>query len=167
MHYTLRLNYPAPVPAVGQMLADPAFAAFAAEQTTPDGKVELVDVSGSADSGFTVTVRRKIPSSQIPAQFRAFAGAELEIRQAEVYEPEINGERKGTVALEIVGTPLIMTGTVKLVPTPDGTAQIYAGDIKVDIPFFGAAIEKAAEEPVREALAFAENAGREWLNKQT
>ena len=148
------------------MLADPAFAAFAAQQTTPDGKVELVDVAGDAESGFTATVRRTIPSSQIPAQFRALAGAELEVRQAEVWEPEIDGQRRGTVSLEILGTPLIMTGTVKLVPAPDGgTTQVYEGDIKANIPFFGAAIEKAAEEPVREALGFAENAGREWLSR--
>jgi len=149
------------------MLADPEFAAFAAQQTTPDGKVEMVDVIGSAEAGFTATVRRKIPSSQIPAQFRAFAGAELEIRQAEVYEPEINGQRRGTVALEILGTPLIMTGTVKLIPTPDGSAQVYEGDINANIPFFGAAIEKAAEEPVREALSLAESAGLTWLNKSS
>ena len=146
------------------MLADPAFAAFAAQQTTPDGKVELVDVLNTPDGGFTATVRRKIPSSQIPAQFRAFAGAELEIRQAEVWEPEVNGARRGTVALEILGTPLIMTGTVKLVSAPDGgTTQVYEGDINANIPFFGAAIEKAAEEPVREALGYAEKAGRDWL----
>jgi len=145
------------------MLADPDFARFAAQQTTPDGKVELVDIIHAPDGGFTATVRRKIPSSQIPAQFRALAGAELAVRQAEVWEPEVNGSRRGTVALEIIGTPLLMTGTVKLIPTPQGAAQIYEGDIKANIPFFGAAIEAAAEEPVREALALSEKAGRDWL----
>jgi len=148
------------------MLADPAFAEFAAQHTTPDGKIEFVDVMGTAETGFTATVRRKIPSSLIPAQFRALAGAELEVRQVEVWEPELNGHRHGTVALEILGTPLLMTGTVQLLPTADGTAQVYRGDIKANIPFFGSAIEAAAEEPVREALSLAQSAGREWLTQR-
>jgi hypothetical protein len=165
VRYSLKLNYPATVTQVGRMLADPEFAAFAAQQTTPDGKVEIVDIIGSAEAGFTATVRRKVPSSQIPSQFRALAGAELEVRQAEVWEPEANGQRHGTVALEILGTPLIMTGTVKLIPMPDGgTAQVYEGEIAANIPFFGSAIEKAAEQPVRVALALTQKAGQDWLS---
>jgi len=163
VHYTHRLTYPASVTVVGQMLADPEFAAFCAQQSTPDGQVEVVDVIGTAATGFTATVRRKVPASLIPIQFRALAGVELELRQAEVWEPEVGGERQGTVALEIVGTPLIMTGTVKLIPIDDGAAQIYEGDIKANIPFFGSAIEAAAETPVREGLDLTERAGREWL----
>ena len=165
VHYTLRLNYPASVSQVSQMLADPAFARYAAEQTTPDGKVLLVDITGDTATGFTAAVRRRIPNTWIPPQFRAFAGAEIEIRQAEVWEPEIDGQRLGTVSLEIVGTPLIMTGTVKLVPTETGTAQIYEGDIKANIPFIGAAIEAAAEQPVQEALKATQQAGNDWLSK--
>ena len=167
VHYTLRLNYPASVTEVGQMLADPEFALFAAQQTTPDGKVDLVDITGGADGAFTAAVRRRIPNTWIPPQFRAFAGAEIEIRQAEVWQPELDGQRLGTVTLEIVGTPLIMTGTVKLIPTETGTAQIYEGDIKANIPFIGQAIEAAAEQPVQEALQATQDAGLTWLKDRS
>ena len=56
-----------------------------------------------------------------------------------------------------------LTGTVTLSPDGDGTVERYAGEVKASVPLFGGAIEQAAAEAVRAALAAEESAGREWL----
>ncbi|WP_264029985.1 DUF2505 domain-containing protein [Cellulosimicrobium sp. SH8] len=164
MHLSVELRYPAAVPVVGTMLADEEFVRWRAARSGGDGAhVEQVDVTGGAVEGFTVTVRRTLPTDQIPAHVRSFVGGQLEIRQAEAWEPERAGERSGTVSLEITGAPVRLTGTVTLSPDGDGTVERYAGEVKASVPLFGGAIEQAAAEAVRAALAAEEAAGREWL----
>jgi len=126
------------------------------------------------DGGFTVTVRRKLPIAMIPPQFRPFVGSEIELRQAEVWEPEAEGRRQGTVVQEIVGTPLIVTGTVDLEPVPEGSRQTYNGEIQLQLPSFALmmmprlidSIAQAAMQPVDDALARTEKAGHHWLAKR-
>ena len=166
MHLSVELHYPAPVPTVGAMLADESFVRWRAERSGgPGAQVEQVDVTGDADSGFTVAVRRTLPTDQIPAHVRGFVGGRLEIRQVEVWEPERDGVRTGTVSLEITGAPVRLTGTVRLAdgPQPGSAAQSYRGELKASVPLFGGAIEAAAGDAVRAALAAEERAGREWL----
>ncbi|WP_454043120.1 DUF2505 domain-containing protein [Cellulosimicrobium sp. Marseille-Q8652] len=169
MHLSVELRYPAPVQEVGAMLADESFVRWRAERSGgPGAAVVQVDVTGGAAAGFTVAVRRELPTDQIPAHVRGFVGGRLEIRQAEAWEPERDGVRTGTVSLEITGAPVRLTGTVRLTPAPDdptSTVQTYTGEIKASVPLFGGAIEEAAAEAVRGALAAEERAGREWLSR--
>ena len=79
--------------------------------------------------------------------------------------------RVGTVANEIVGTPVLLLGTVELEPTPHGTMQTYQGEIKTNLPPIAAAlasgllgaISDAAVAPVDTAMDLMEQAGRDWL----
>jgi len=166
VHLSVELRYAAPVPVVGAMLADEPFVRWRAERSGgPGAQVEQVDVTGTAADGFTLAVRRTLPTDQIPAQVRSFVGGRLEIRQAEAWEPERDGVRTGTVSLEITGAPVRLTGTVRLAPgaDPGTTVQTYAGEIKASVPLFGGAIEAAAADAVRAALAAEERAGQEHL----
>ncbi|WP_340697636.1 DUF2505 domain-containing protein [Cellulosimicrobium funkei] len=166
MHLSVELRYPAPVHAVGAMLADEEFVRWRAARSGGEGAhVEQVDVTGGPDEGFTVTVRRTLPTDQIPAHVRSFVGGRLEIRQAEAWEPERDGERSGTVSLEITGAPVRLTGTVTLSPEGGGTVERYDGEVKANVPLFGGAIEQAAAEAVRTALAAEESAGLAWLSR--
>ena len=173
VRYSKTLNYPAKVSDVAAMLANPDFVRWCAEQSTPGGAIGLVDVAPREDGGFAVNVRRKLPAEHIPPQFRPFVGDSIELRQAEVWEPERGGRRRGTVAQEIVGTPVLVTGTVQLEPTSQGTRQTYQGEINVQLPPIALmmmpglieSIAQAAVQPVDDALALAEKAGHEWLAK--
>jgi hypothetical protein len=164
VHLSVVLRYPAPVDAVGALLADEEFVRWRAARSGGEGaRVEQVDVTGSEDDGFVVVVRRTLPTAQIPAHVRSFVGGELEIRQAEAWEPERDGERSGTVSLEITGAPVRLTGTVTLAPDGTGSAQTYTGEVKASVPLFGRAIEEAAVGAVRSALAAEQAATLERL----
>jgi Protein of unknown function (DUF2505) len=173
VHLSVELRLPASVQAVGAMLADESFVRWRAERSGgPGGEVQQVDVTGDAAGAFTVAVRRTLPTDQIPAHVRSLVGGGLEIRQAEAWESEHDGVRRGTVSLEIAGAPVRLTGTVRLAPDSPGdsgedgdgvTLQTYEGEVRASVPLFGGAIEEAAADAVRTALAAEERAGREWL----
>jgi len=164
VHLTVELTYPASVDDVIAMLADESFVRWRAQRTTGGGMVEQADVTGSAEAGFTVAVRRTLPTDMIPAQVRPFVGGQLEIRQAEAWEAPSGARRVGTVALEITGTPVRVTGTVALEPLPDGGArQVYDGEVRANVPLFGAVVADAAADAVRSTLEAEGRAGREWL----
>ncbi|GAA1861446.1 DUF2505 domain-containing protein [Myceligenerans crystallogenes] len=169
MHLTVDLTYPAGLDDVSAMLADERFVRWRTEQTVragaPDGgTVEQADVTGSVEGGFTVVVRRTLPTDQIPAQVRSFVGNTLEVRQAEAWESQDGGRRVGTLSVEILGAPVRITGTVRLEQLPDGgTRQTYDGDVRATVPLFGTVVEDAAARAVRTTLEAEAAAGRTWL----
>ncbi|MCA5892796.1 DUF2505 domain-containing protein [Isoptericola sp. NEAU-Y5] len=165
MHLTVELTYPADADAVAAMLADESFVRWRAERAGP-GRVEQVDVAGDPAGGFTVSVRRTLPTDLIPAQARPLVGDHLEVRQAEAWEGAASGPRVGTVAVEIAGTPVRVTGRVVLEQLPDGdTRQVYEVEVRASIPLFGATVADAAARAVRTTLEAEGAAGREWLER--
>ena len=163
MHLTVELTFPAEADEVVAMLADETFVRWRAARAA-DGTVEQVDVSGSPDAGFTVVVRRTLPTDLIPVQVRPFVGDRLEVRQAEAWEPPVGGRRVGTVAVEIAGAPVRVTGTVALERLPDGgSRQVYDCVVRASVPLFGSVVAEAAARAVRTTLEAEGAAGREWL----
>nr|WP_281360189.1 DUF2505 domain-containing protein [Isoptericola halotolerans] len=160
---TVEQTYPADVAAVAAMLADAEFVRWRAAR--PDaGAASQVDVTGDPASGFTVSLRRTLPTDLIPVQLRQLVGEHLEVRQAEAWEPEREGRQVGTVAVEIAGAPVRMTGSLLLEPLPDGgTRQVYDGEVRATVPVFSGTVEEAAGGAVRRTLEAEERAGREWL----
>lgn len=153
MHTSITLHLPLPTDAAVRLMNDPAFIRHKATQT---GSGALnVDVTVGPDGSYTSAVRRVIPSDQIPAQARSLVGSDLEIRQTEAWaEPTegTDGRRFGTVAVEIIGAPVRMTGSITLLPAEGGSTMTYEGEIKSPVPLFGASIEKAAAEAIRQTL---------------
>lgn len=166
MHLTVDLTFPANIDDVSAMLADESFVRWRAQRSTGSvsGAVEQADVTGDVATGFTVVVRRTLPTDIIPVQARPFVGAHLEIRQAEAWEAASEGRRAGTVAVEILGAPVRVTATAALVQQPDGDTRLtYAGDVRATVPLFGSVIEEAAVTAVRTTLETEAEAGRDWL----
>jgi hypothetical protein len=166
VHLRVDLTFPANLDEVSEMLADETFVRWRAQRSTGSvhGVVEQADVTGTAETGFTVVVRRTLPTDMIPVQARPFVGAHLEIRQAEAWEPAADGRRPGTVAVEILGAPVRVTATAALTELPDGGTRLtFAGDVRATVPLFGAVIEEAAVSAVRTTLETEAEAGRDWL----
>lgn len=166
MQVTIQLNYPASVEAVSELLADSDFVTAKAQLL--GARPENVAVTGHADAEFSVALRRSIPSDDIPSQARAFIGNRLEIRQAEAWGAmSDDGTRLGTVAVEIVGAPVRLTGTIRLDPVDGGCVQTYSGEVKAAIPLFGSAIESAASDAIRRVLEAERELARQWLADRT
>lgn len=165
MRLTVELTYPASVDVVAAMLADADFVRWRAAHSTGSGSVEQTDLSGTVADGFTVVVRRTLPTDLIPPQIRPFVGEGLEVRQAEVWESPKGDHLVGTVALEIAGAPVRVTGTVRLEPLPEGggSRQVYDGEVRASVPLFGAVVEDAAARSVRATLVAEGEAGVAWL----
>src|SRR5450830_39439 len=100
------------------MLADSEF--VAAKVRASGALAQSVAVVGTSDRAFTVTTRRQMPTTGIPAQFRALLGSTLEVRQVEAWEAPSGDERLGTVVVEIVGAPVRLSGPCGWSPTPTG-----------------------------------------------
>ncbi|MEV7972660.1 DUF2505 domain-containing protein [Cellulomonas sp. NPDC089187] len=162
MHLQVPLTLDADAHTAGRMLADPVY--VRAKVAASGGEVLHVDVTPGEEGAFTVTTRRALPTDLIPAQARAFIGDRLEVRQAEAWEaPGADGGRRGTVAVEIAGAPVRLTGTVALVPGEGSSRVVYDGDLKANVPLFGAMVEEAAAKAVRSALEAEEAVAREYL----
>lgn len=162
MHVQVPLALDTDASSAGRMLADPVY--VRAKVAASGSEVLHVDVTPGDNGAFTVTTRRSLPTELIPPQARAFIGDRLEVRQAEAWEaPGPDGGRRGTVAVEITGAPVRLTGTVALIPG-DGTSRVvYDGDLKATVPLFGAMVEEAAVKAVRSALEAEEAVAREYV----
>lgn len=162
MHLQVTVPVPADPRTAGTMLADPVY--VRAKVIASGAEVLHVDVAPAEDGALTVTTRRALPTDQIPANVRAFVGSTLEVRQVEAWEPAAaDGTRTGTVAVEIAGAPVRLTGTVALTATDGGSAITYDGDLKANVPLFGSAVEQAAAKAVRGALDAEAAVAREWV----
>lgn len=166
MHLTAQARYDAAVPDVAQMFADEVF--VAAKVRASGALSHQVDVVGRSEDAFTVTTRRQMPTTDIPAQFRSFLGATLEVRQVEAWEaPDTSSQaRTGTVVVEITGAPVRMSGTLLLEPDGEGALLTVAGELKASVPLFAQAVEEATAGAVRAAFAAEEQVGREYLRSR-
>lgn len=145
------------------MLADEEFASVRANAS---GSAEQdVVIDGDPAEGFTVLIRRIVPSSSIPAEFRSFVGKELTVKYTEAWEPPSPDEtdRVGTFAMEIVGAPGHVAGAIGLTPG-DGTVDFLAtGKVTVSVPLVGAIIERAIAQTVEHGFVTELAAADAWL----
>ena len=162
MRLSAEVRYPADVATVTAMLRDPAF--IDAKLREAGASPEHVTVTPGAGGLTTIAVRSLIPTAAIPAHIRSFVGAHLDVRQVEVWEDAEAGARRATIAVEIIGAPVRMTGTITLIPDEGGgCTETFAGLVKASLPLFAAAVENATAAALREAVAAEERMSREWL----
>lgn len=161
MHVSAQARFDATPERVAIMLADEE---FAAAQLRDSGAVGgTVDVVGGPAGGFTVTTRRQMPTTGIPAHLRSLVGAHLEVRLVEAWEAAEADVRHGTVVMEVTGAPVRMTGTLRLAAEGGQTVLHLDGDLKAAIPLFGATVEEATAGAVRDVVASGERAAAAWL----
>jgi hypothetical protein len=162
VHLHVQLELATDVDAAGRMVADRA---YAEEKGRAMGAVEQqVDVVGDPAGAFTVTARRALPTDDIPPHVRPFVGQQLDVRQIEAWEAPSGAERHGTVAVEITGAPVRLTGTMVLAPAGDGASTLtYDGELKASIPLFGAAVEQAAGQAIEAGLQAEGRVAADWI----
>lgn len=164
MRLSAEVRYPADVATVAAMLSDPAF--IDAKLRDAGATPGHVTVTPGAGGLTTIAVRSLIPTAAIPAHIRSFVGAHLDVRQVEVWEDASAGARRATVAVEIIGAPVRMTGTITLIPHEDGgCVETFAGLVKASLRLFAGTVEDATAVAFHDAVAAEERVSRDWLAK--
>lgn len=162
MRLSTEVRYPVDVATVAAMLGNPAF--IDAKLRDAGASPEQVTVTPGAGGLTTIAVRSRIPTAAIPAHLRTFVGVHLDVRQVEVWEEADAGGRRATFAVEIVGAPVRMTGTITLLPDEaGGCIETFDGVVKASIPIFGSAVENATAGAFHDAVAAEERASHDWL----
>lgn len=161
MEITHRHVFDASLDQVMAMLADEDFARTRGRASGSATSEVLVD--GTASDSFTVVIKRLVPSTSIPAEFRSFVGSDLTVRYTEAWEAPDGDDRVGTFALEIVGAPGHARGALGATPIAAGTEFLATGDVNVSVPLFGGMIERAVASAVSDGLAAELAAADEWL----
>ncbi len=164
MHFSATTQFDAGPDRVTEMLADRAFVEAVADATGATS--HQVDVAADPDGSFTATTRRQMPTTDIPAQFRSVVGSTLEVLQVDAWEAPDEEGRRGTVVVEITGAPVRVTGTLRLTSAGGVTTRRADAEIKASIPLFGAAVESAVADALREAVAAEERIAKDWLRGQ-
>ena len=161
MEFTHKHTFAAPLARVVEMFANEE---FAARRATAAGAGEgEVWVDGTADGEFTISIRRVVPATSIPAEFRSFVGKDLHVRYTEVWQAPDRDDRVGTFAVEIVGTPGHAAGAVGLTPRGDETDFLATGEVKVSIPLFGGMVERVVVDAVTKGLRQELASADAWL----
>ncbi len=163
MRLNVTLDLPTGAHDAGLMLSNPE---YVHAKVRASGALEQhVDITGSPDAAFSVTIRRSLPTDQIPSHLRSFVGNRIDVRQVEAWEAaEPDGSRIGTVLLDIAGAPVRLNGRTRLVPAgAEASTVTYDGDLKSTLPLFGSTIENAAAGAVRAALEVEQDVARRWI----
>lgn len=164
MRFTASIDYPADPATVAEMLADDAFVADKIRASrASEGSHEVV----RDGAGFTVTTRRLMPAELVPEKFRSFVRGGIDVRTVEAWQaPAADGSRTATLALEIAGMPVKVTGTMNLAPGGQGTVQTFDGDVKASVPLVGGTIERAAVGAVEKVVDVERRVGMEHLARR-
>lgn len=161
MDFTHLHDFAAPAHKVAALLANPDFAHARGQGL--EGSTADAIVDGDVDDGFSVAIRRTVPASSIPGEFRSFVGSDLDVRYTEVWEAADGDARDGTFAVEIIGSPGHASGKVRMEAEGDITRFAAVGTVQVRVPLVGPMIERAVAGAVVKGLAAELTVADEWL----
>ena len=165
MRVTDEIRYQASLDSVFEMLTN---ADFQERKCQATGALEQrVDVVEHSTGEVAVTTERVLPTDTIPEVFRSMLGGSLRVIQVETWQADDgSGERSGTIEVSIAGTPVGLTGTLRLSPDgADGGASVehIDGQLRARVPLVGGKIEQAVAPAIRAAIRAERRTGTAWL----
>lgn len=163
MRITYQHRFAAPIDRVVAMLRDES---FARQRAAAAGAADAdVAIDTAEDGSFTVAIRRDVPTSSIPQEFRGMVGSNLVVRYTEAWtapDPTAEG-REGTFAVEVIGAPGHARGSLALTPDGERTGFGLAGDLEAKVPIIGALVEKSVAQAIEKSLPLELAAADSWL----
>ncbi|AXK45508.1 DUF2505 domain-containing protein [Brachybacterium saurashtrense] len=161
------LSLPLAAAAASAMYADPAYTDI--RRTTLGATEASSTVDGDAGGAHTVRTELSMPTDRVPDMVRPFVGSSVTIRETQEWSaPEADGGRRGTMRLEVVGTPAGLSGSLRLVPGGDTECRMEIdGDLVAKVPLLGPRLEKAALPYVSTVLRAEERSARSYAESRT
>jgi hypothetical protein len=143
-------SFDAPLERVVAMYAD---VEFVRERGMSVGASECdVMVDGSPGDGFSVAIRRILPTDNLQPNYRPFLGSTVTIRYSEAWEPPDDGNREATFAVDIPGVPARATGSIRLTPEGTSTSLSLRGTVTTHVPFLAGVVTQAILDSLAEAI---------------
>lgn len=153
-------RYDADPAAVFAMLVDET---FIARKTAAAKALRHKATVTRTDDRATIELTRVMPPD-VPDYVRRFVGETIDVKQVDVWGPAApDGSRQGTIKLDMVGAPVICSGTMTLATADGRTVVRIAAAIKASVPLVGRKIESAVHQGLSEAAKIEEQVGRAWL----
>lgn len=162
MRIQLTHDYPADPEQVLQVLAD---ADLARTSTAATGATLVSHDAVTHDDGtVTITSVRRLPAEAIPPAMAGFLGSKIESKIIQVWEaPDSDGERRGTVTMDVTGAPARTVAQLHL-SRSEGVTQLHHNwNVSAQIPLLGPAVEEAIGTAIRDALEAEHATGVEHL----
>lgn len=146
-------SLPAPPSQVFDLLVNPEFLA-AKVAVALSGDFEVADGS----NGPLVKITRAF-AADLPPMIQKFIGSNLNITESQEWN---TGNRLAHFTISISGAPIDFSGEISLTGQ-DQTEVKVVGNLKVNIPIFGAAIEPQVVSAIDDVLAKEEALIRSWI----
>lgn len=148
-----------PAEQVAKAYETEAYWAFIAENLSPEPG-SLNEFSGDQAVLFEV-----LPKSILPEAVQSMISQDLKLKRVVTI-----GALDGTTAShsftgDVKGTPVSFSGDIALTGVGETTTLAYDNEIKVDIPFMGAALEPKVAEALEEIVANEAKLTEQWITE--
>jgi hypothetical protein len=149
--------------AVSTMIGDPAFQDRKCAATGAlDHTVAVTDQAGRT----TILTERDMPTDKFPDFLKSLVGKTLKVVQTDDWAPAAaDGSRDGSTTVVITGTPLKLTGILRLRPETGGSVVHLDAELKASLPLIGAKVEKAAAPAILSAVRAEEKTAARWFDE--
>ncbi|MCP1388019.1 DUF2505 domain-containing protein [Corynebacterium sp. TA-R-1] len=152
---TVTINHPAEK--VAEAYASKEYWEHIAATLSPEPG-ELNEFAGS-----TVTLFEVLPKSIIPAAAQALISQDLKLKRVVTIGELADGKAEHSFTGDIKGTPVDFSGEIVMTGEGDATILAYDNEVKVDIPFMGAALEPKVAEALEEIVENEAKLTEQWI----
>ncbi|MEH0147498.1 DUF2505 domain-containing protein [Corynebacterium sp. Q4381] len=154
---SVTINHPAQK--VAEAYASKAYWEFIAEKLSPEPG-SLNEFTGNQAVLFEI-----LPKSIMPAAAQAMISQDLKLKRV-VNIGELDGGRAThTFTGDVKGTPVDFSGEIEMTGEGDTTTLAYDNEVKVDIPFMGAALEPKVAEALEEIVGNEAKLTEQWISE--
>lgn len=116
-------------------------------------------------TGDSVVLFEVLPKSIMPAAAQAMISQDLKLKRV-VNIGALDGETAThTFTGDVKGTPVDFSGEIAVSGAGDTTTLAYDNEVKVDIPFMGAALEPKVAEALEEIVANEAKLTEQWITE--
>lgn len=152
---TVTINHPAQK--VAQAYASREYWEYVAEHLSPEAG-SLNEFTGNQAVLFEV-----LPKSILPAAAQAMVSQDLKLKRV-VNIGELDGESAThTFTGDVKGTPVDFSGEITMTGEGETTTLAYDNEVKVDIPFMGAALEPKVADALEEISENEAKLTEQWI----